>query len=255
MANTFPCKTRYGRAPIVDLELANKAYVDGAASGQSNTASNVGGKTGEVFKQKVGVDLELKTIGSSDSSVAITNNASDINLIALGVGMLIDSTESNNTPVTDDAATSSKDRRKYGPTFTMPTDFEFFVCTGLEWKNGGVSGSTLAGLDIVDAVSPLLSLTRNVAMCQPTTNTGSSSVQRVDPIFSELIPKGSLVSMWINADDDATQTYRKATGSSINREKIVTFLLSFVTFMNVAWGSTSNAMYSKIYFKGVGKPI
>jgi len=31
MVNTFPCKTRYGRAPTVPLELCNKAYVDAAA--------------------------------------------------------------------------------------------------------------------------------------------------------------------------------------------------------------------------------
>ena len=77
MANRFPTWTRYGRAPIEDLELANKAYVD-SAGGQSNTASNVGGEK-EVFKQKVAVDLEFRTL-KAGALITLVQNANDVEI-------------------------------------------------------------------------------------------------------------------------------------------------------------------------------
>ena len=52
-----------------------------AGAGEANTASNVGGETGEIFKQKAGVDLELKTI-KQGSRVTVTNNTSDVEIAA-----------------------------------------------------------------------------------------------------------------------------------------------------------------------------
>lgn len=51
----------------------------GAAGGQSNTASNVGGFT-DLFKQKTGVDLEFKTLQSSGSTLDLTGNTSDVDI-------------------------------------------------------------------------------------------------------------------------------------------------------------------------------
>jgi hypothetical protein len=45
--------------------------------GEVNTASNVGAGAGLVFKQKTGVDLELRSINAG-TGVTVTNNASDI---------------------------------------------------------------------------------------------------------------------------------------------------------------------------------
>ena len=58
-------------------EDENGVTIDLADNGESNTASNVGGFA-EVFKQKTGIDLEFRTLQSSDSSVTITENTSDI---------------------------------------------------------------------------------------------------------------------------------------------------------------------------------
>lgn len=47
--------------------------------GEANTASNVGGGAGELFKQKTGVDLEFKTL-TSGTGITITNNASTVSI-------------------------------------------------------------------------------------------------------------------------------------------------------------------------------
>tara|TARA_R110001592_G_scaffold45643_2_gene145840 strand:+ start:1869 stop:3401 length:1533 start_codon:yes stop_codon:yes gene_type:complete len=59
--------------------------ISASASGEVNTASNVG--TGEgIFKQKDGVDLEFKKIRSSDGSILITPDGTDtINLVQEGM--------------------------------------------------------------------------------------------------------------------------------------------------------------------------
>lgn len=54
--------------------------VPAGAGGEANTASNVGGHA-IWFKQKVAADLEFKTVQSSDGSVSITENASDIDIV------------------------------------------------------------------------------------------------------------------------------------------------------------------------------
>jgi len=57
----------------------------GGGAGEANTASNVGSGAGTIFKQKTGVDLELKTL-LAGSNITLTNNASDITIAASGGG-------------------------------------------------------------------------------------------------------------------------------------------------------------------------
>ena len=66
--------------PTTDGEAANKKYVDDNA-GETNTASNAGAGTG-IFKQKTGVDLELKSLVAGDNVNIETLNADEVRISA-----------------------------------------------------------------------------------------------------------------------------------------------------------------------------
>ena len=67
--------------------------VPAGGGGEANTASNVGGHFGW-YKQKVASDLEFKTVQSSDGSLDITSNASDVDII-VDVAALLPTLEHN----------------------------------------------------------------------------------------------------------------------------------------------------------------
>ena len=70
--------------PTLGSQAANKTYVDAAATGEANTASNVGSGGVGVFKQKSGVDLQFKNINAGSSKITVTddvgNNEVDIDV-------------------------------------------------------------------------------------------------------------------------------------------------------------------------------
>lgn len=65
-----------GSGDLVAVDIAN---LPASATGEANTASNVGAGSG-VFKQKSSLDLEFKSLTATDGSIALTDNASDVGI-------------------------------------------------------------------------------------------------------------------------------------------------------------------------------
>ena len=78
-----------GDASVSLTPLGNGTEIDiratGAGGGEANTGSNLGAGA-EVFKQKVGIDLEHRTLVSGDASVSFTEGATEIDIRATGAG-------------------------------------------------------------------------------------------------------------------------------------------------------------------------
>tara|TARA_R100000084_G_scaffold109439_1_gene76836 strand:- start:18931 stop:21144 length:2214 start_codon:yes stop_codon:yes gene_type:complete len=80
---TGKCFINFRRFKSLSLNLTineNGDFIDIDCLAEANTASNVG--TGaQVFKQKVGEDLEFRTLSSSDASITITQGVDEIDLV------------------------------------------------------------------------------------------------------------------------------------------------------------------------------
>ncbi|HEY1035534.1 MAG TPA: tail fiber domain-containing protein [Pseudoxanthomonas sp.] len=57
----------------------------GSGTGEANTGSNIGTGSGSVFKQKLGVDLQFRTL-KAGAGVTITNGANEVTISASGGG-------------------------------------------------------------------------------------------------------------------------------------------------------------------------
>lgn len=80
---TGECYINLRRLKSLSLNLTiaeNGDFIDIDCLAEANTASNVGAGA-EVFKQKVGEDLQFRTLLSSDGTISVTQNADDIDLV------------------------------------------------------------------------------------------------------------------------------------------------------------------------------
>jgi len=108
---------------IVVLSGAGTGGASGGG-GESNTASNLGAGA-DVFKQKSGVDLEMRSIESSDSSATITEGASTIDIVVPADASKADKDlsilDETGAPYTLDDADAGSNLIKTDDAITIPT--------------------------------------------------------------------------------------------------------------------------------------
>jgi len=107
-----------------------------AGAGESNTASNVGAGVGKVFKQKVGVDLELKSI-KAGTGISISNDVDEVTIN----NTILPTKEKFFSPGSDTSNTDNYSNKTSGSTaqsymaFHIPHDFISLVSLELVYFN------------------------------------------------------------------------------------------------------------------------
>ena len=82
---TGECYINLRRLKSLSLNLTiteNGDYIDFDCTAEANTGSNLGAGA-QVFKSKVGVDFQFRTLLSSDGTISVTQNADDIDLVVV----------------------------------------------------------------------------------------------------------------------------------------------------------------------------
>lgn len=108
--------------------------VESSGVGETNTASNVGSGQGTIFKQKTGVDLELKSL-LEGSNIDLTNNASDITVKAIPSG--------------SDTQIQFNDG---GTTFGADSDLAWNKTSNILLINGGIAINGAAAVNVTSGV-------------------------------------------------------------------------------------------------------
>lgn len=142
------CFDNFRRLKSLSLNLTiaeNGDFIEFDNLGEPNTASNVGGGA-ECFKQKVGEDLEFRTLTSTDGSVTITENTDTIDLSSGAVSGVWSRVDAAGTltyyPLYSDAIAAASS----GETITLHTNYDLSTGAGFNLKNGvniNLNGFTL----------------------------------------------------------------------------------------------------------------
>lgn len=132
--------------------LWTPATPPGATGGEANTGSNVGTGSG-VFKQKVGVDLEFKSLVAG-AGIGITNNASDLTIAFTGIASDFDMTNNKIINLADPTSAQDAATKAYVDAQSSE-DLDFAGDSGTGTVNLGSQSLTLAGTadEIVTSVS------------------------------------------------------------------------------------------------------
>lgn len=145
--------------PTVATDVTTKSYVDNLVSTNSVTALNVGAGAGQVFRNKIGTVLNLKTLLATPSEhITITNNADDISF-----GTDATSANTPNTIVSRDGSGN-------------------FNATMLTITGTTTNATDVATKSYVDLVSSLGLTVKASAKALATTNITLSGLQTIDGV-------------------------------------------------------------------------
>src|SRR3990167_2310674 len=160
-------------------------------------------------------------------------------------------TESNSTPVTDNADFTVTAGHRYYAFVTLPTAEQLYTITGIEWKNGAtVAGNVMCGIDIINADPPTLAGVPLQSLGMEVAQSGVSSVQRNSNIINNLFPAGSVLGLWVSCSS-GTATLREQTGlGSQNQQKATAYSNTPGTQDVTAWTTATARKYIKVYYKG-----
>ncbi len=147
----------------------------GAAGGEANTASNVGTAGVGVFKQKTGVNLELKNINAGSAKIVVSDDAAngevDIDLGSVALADLSD--------VSAKTGTGSTAVMQVSPTITTPSIADF--------SNAGHDHQNAAGGGALSALA-IASGTLNSARLAAKNKTITKVVYIENPIATDSFP-------------------------------------------------------------------
>jgi hypothetical protein len=176
-------------------EITINASGGGAASGESNTASNVGSGTG-IFKQKTGVDLEFKSLFGL-SGVVLDNQTNEINI---------------GTP---DLPLLRADFSNSSGNFRTDIDANTTNVSNLETDFTNSSGVFQNGVDVANAVRTDFDNSSGVFRSDIDTNTSSISSLQTDFTNSSGVFQGGVnTANQVRTDfDNSSGTFAKGEGT------------------------------------------
>jgi len=132
---------------------------------------------------------------------------------------------------------------------TLPTTYNFYLITGIEWKNGAtVAGDVTCGVDLLDANPPVTDQTQLLGVVT-VAQSGANSIQRTNLIVSEPIRGGSNIGVWFNRSN-GTATFSFLAAPDINNNwRAISYTTSPATSSSNAFQDT-NDYYIKVYYRG-----
>lgn len=209
------------------------------------------GDVEEITPANVKTMLSLNNVENTALSTwAGSGNITTVGTITSGAAMQegAEASITNNSGAANDTQVPTTTCRFYN-FFTLPTTGKLYVITGIEWKNGTVvAGLVVCAIQQVDASPPTNAIVILSALGQTVTATGTSSVQRVSVISTNVFRGGALLAVFIQGAN-ATQRFMTATVGSSNIRKNVTSTASVENADGSAWVAYTEQAYCKIYYR------
>ena len=158
-----------------------------------------------------------------------------------------------NTPVAGGNDTVPNTTNRFYSFFTVPATFDFYLITGIEWKNGtAVGGNVMAHLETVDANPPVGNAVTLRVWTPVTAQSGTSAVQRVtNQLSGSLIVQGGTLLGGSLSFSSATARIGTTTVGSSNNLKAISLGAAPAIGNTTAWAAGTEEPYIKVY----GKPL